>query len=71
MTTSIPSAYKLAVDGKIIAEEVKVMDSGSWPDYVFQAAYDLMPLPDVERSSLFPSHRLAGRLQVLIMVVIV
>lgn len=48
-TTSIPSGYKLAVDGKIIAEEFKVQDSGSWPDHVFQADYNLMPLPDVER----------------------
>ncbi len=48
-TISIPSAYKLAVDGKIIAEEFKVQDSGSWPDHVFQADYDLMPLPEVER----------------------
>ena len=47
--TSTPSGYKLAVDGKIIAEEVKVKDSGSWPDHVFQAGYDLMPLPEVER----------------------
>ncbi len=48
-TTSLPYGYKPAVDGKIICEEVKVKDSGSWPDFVFLAGYDLMPLPDVER----------------------
>ena len=26
-----------------------MQDSGSWPDHVFQAGYDLMPLPEVER----------------------
>ncbi len=47
-TISIPSGYKLAVDGKIICEEVKVKDSGSWPDHVLEAGYDLMPLAEVE-----------------------
>ena len=46
-TITIPTGYKLAVDGKIIAEEVKVEMSGSWPDYVFADDYDLMPLPQL------------------------
>ena len=48
-TTTFASGYLLSVDGKVIAEEFKVQDSGSWPDHVFQAGYDLMPLPEVER----------------------
>ena len=32
--------YKLLVDGKVIAEEVRVQLSGSWPDYVFEESYD-------------------------------
>ncbi len=47
-TTTIPSGYKLAVDGKIIAEEVQVEMSGSWPDHVFADNYRLMPLCEVE-----------------------
>jgi hypothetical protein len=36
--------YLLAVDGKIIGEEVRVEVSGSWPDYVFEESYVLTPL---------------------------
>lgn len=38
---SIPTGYLLAVDGKIISEELKVQLSGSWPDYVFKEDYKL------------------------------
>jgi hypothetical protein len=40
--------YLLAVDGKIISEEVRVEISGSWPDYVFAEDYALMPLNTLE-----------------------
>ncbi|MCB0482543.1 MAG: hypothetical protein KDC83_14030, partial [Flavobacteriales bacterium] len=40
--------YKLAVNGNIIAELVKVRLRNSWPDYVFQRDYDLMSLPKLE-----------------------
>jgi hypothetical protein len=39
--TSIPAGYLLAVDGKIISEELKVQLSGDWPDYVFDKKYKL------------------------------
>lgn len=39
--TSIPVGYLFAVDGKMIAEELKVQLSGSWPDYVFKNDYQL------------------------------
>ena len=45
--TTTPSE-KLAVNGTITAKEVKVTSIG-WPDHVFHAGYDLMPLPVVER----------------------
>ncbi|MFD2904407.1 hypothetical protein [Sphingobacterium anhuiense] len=38
---------KLAVNGKIRATEIKV-DSGPWPDFVFEEDYKLTPLKDVE-----------------------
>ena len=48
---NLPSAeYLLAVDGSIIAEEVRVELSGNWPDYVFADDYNLMPLSEVEKS---------------------
>lgn len=43
-----PNGYKLAVDGKVICEELKVELSQNWPDYVFEHDYDLKPLAEVE-----------------------
>lgn len=40
--------YKLAVKGKMIAEEVVVKLHENWPDYVFQPNYKLRTLEDVE-----------------------
>lgn len=42
------TGYKVAVDGKIIAEEVRVQLSGVWPDYVFDSEYTLTPLAQLE-----------------------
>jgi len=47
--TTNPNGYKLAVAGKIGAKEVQVeITSGAWPDYVFDRAYSLMPLNDLD-----------------------
>lgn len=49
--SAIPATgYQLSVDGKIIAEEVKVQLSTSWPDYVFGEGYKLMPIDELEKS---------------------
>lgn len=45
--TTDPGNYKLAVKGKIRAEEIKV-ETG-WADYVFQEGYDLPSLEEVEQ----------------------
>ncbi len=50
-TQCVPYDHRLAVDGKLICEEVTVKMSdaqGCWPDYVFSEEYKLMPLPEVE-----------------------
>lgn len=47
-TSSVPSEYTLAINGKTITEEVQVMLSTEWPDYVFADDYNLMPLTDLE-----------------------
>jgi hypothetical protein len=49
-SSRIATGYQLSVDGKIIAEEVKVQLSTSWPDYVFADDYRLMPIEDLEKS---------------------
>jgi hypothetical protein len=36
--------YELSVDGEVIAEGFTTMNSNSWPDYVFEKNYALMPL---------------------------
>ena len=48
-TSTVPSGYKMAVDGKLITEEVKVQLSGNWPDYVFKDDYDLPTLEEIQR----------------------
>ncbi len=40
--------YLLSVDGRIMCEELKVQNSGNWPDYVFAADYKLPSLSEVE-----------------------
>ncbi len=48
-TTTIPNGYRLAVQGKIIAEGVKVDLHTNWPDYVFDKDYPLMSLADMKQ----------------------
>lgn len=44
----LPDGYLLAVDGKIISEEIRVELSSDWPDYVFESDYELPELSDLE-----------------------
>ena len=46
---SIPAGFLLAVDGKIISEEVKVQLSGNWPDYVFDNKYKLRSFEELRK----------------------
>ena len=44
MGTSTPkTGYKLSVEGKVACRELKV-ETASWPDYVFESDYKLLPL---------------------------
>lgn len=56
--TTDTKGHKLAVAGSIVAESVKVKLQGSWPDYVFNENYKLMPLAEtkvyVERNGHLP-----------------
>ena len=47
-TATVPTGYRLAVDGNIVAEEIQIQLSDTWPDYVFEEDYDLKPLSEVE-----------------------
>lgn len=42
------TGYKLAVDGKVIAEEMRVQISNNWPDYVFADRYELASLEQLQ-----------------------
>lgn len=55
-TVSIPTGYKLAVAGNLIAEKVKVKKSNTWPDYVFSPNYKLPNLTEVETFIKQNSH---------------
>lgn len=45
---NMPAGFLLAVDGRVIAEEIQVEVSGSWPDYVFEDSYQLKDLVTLE-----------------------
>jgi len=47
--TSVNPAYRLAVAGNIVAEEVRVALQANWPDYVFENDYHLPSLAVVEQ----------------------
>lgn len=46
--TRTPGTSKLAVEGTIAARKIKVTQSATWPDFVFDAAYQLPSLQEVE-----------------------
>ncbi len=46
--TATPGSFKLAVNGKIWAQEVQVALTNPGPDYVFEPSYNLMPLSQIE-----------------------
>jgi hypothetical protein len=58
-TSVIPSDYKLAVAGKIIATEVMIKLQSEWPDYVFKPGYKLKSISEVE-SFVKENHHLPG-----------
>lgn len=45
-----PTGYKLAVDGGVICESVRVDMSEDWPDYVFEPEYNLMSISALKAS---------------------
>ncbi len=46
--TTDTKGFKLGVNGKIAATEVKVAEYANWPDFVFKADYNLPTLQEVE-----------------------
>lgn len=55
-TNIAPAGYKLAVGGKIVAEEVVVKLQANWPDYVFGNEYKLLSLSELERFIITNKH---------------
>jgi|GEM_PF-751529 len=55
-TQTIPSGYKLAVKGNLIAEKIVVKTSTAWPDFVFKKDYKLPSLNEVEQFIFENSH---------------
>lgn len=55
-TALTPSTFKLAVGGKIIAEELKVQLQAQWPDYVFAKDYKMQTLPELEKQIQEKGH---------------
>ncbi len=55
-SSRVAAGYSMSVDGKIMCEELKVQLSTAWPDYVFDDAYKLMPLTDLEATIKQQKH---------------
>lgn len=55
-TTTPATGYKLSVNGKIIATEMRVETVANWPDYVFGKDYKLLPLDELERKLNADKH---------------
>lgn len=54
--TTNPGPYKLAVEGKIGAREIKVTLANPWADYVFNKSYQLKSLYDLEKFIQLNKH---------------
>lgn len=52
----VPAGVRLAVGGKVLCEEMEVQLQGSWPDFVFEDSYPLMPLDELEKSLTVNRH---------------
>jgi hypothetical protein len=50
------NGYKLSVDGKIMGEELRIMNSSNWPDFVFEEDYPLMTLQELDQSIKVLGH---------------
>lgn len=55
-TATVPTGYKLAVKGNVIAEKLVVKTSTVWPDFVFKNEYKLPSLVEVEQFISKNSH---------------
>jgi hypothetical protein len=56
-TASIPAGYMLAVDGTAIFTKARVNSSySSWPDFVFNDNYSLLPINDLENYIKINKH---------------
>jgi hypothetical protein len=55
-SATIPAGYLLAVDGRIITEELRIQNSVNWPDYVFTDQYQLMSLDALKKSIQTHKH---------------
>ncbi|MEI9921933.1 MAG: fibronectin type III domain-containing protein [Bacteroidota bacterium] len=58
-TSTVPSGYRFAVKGKMIAEGIKLDLQMAWPDYVFGDNYKLRDLPSL-RSYINQNKHLPG-----------
>ncbi|MEL6558328.1 MAG: hypothetical protein AAFQ94_09100 [Bacteroidota bacterium] len=57
-TDKVPEEYVMALKGKAIMEEIKVMfaENWPWPDYVFTESYDLKSLEEVSKFIIENGH---------------
>lgn len=56
ITNPVPSSYKLAVGGVIIATGIDLKAPSKWPDYVFKPNYKLMSIGDLNEYVMKNGH---------------
>lgn len=54
--TTVPSGYKMIVDGVVGVRKLKVTQAANWADYVFNKTYKLLPLNKLEQYILQNKH---------------
>jgi hypothetical protein len=52
----LANGYLLSVDGKIIAEEMRIQNFTNWPDYVFEPNYKRMSFEELKQSIAQNKH---------------
>ena len=55
-STQAAAGYLLAVDGKVICEELRIQNATMWPDYVFNEDYKLKNLDVLEKEIQVAKH---------------
>lgn len=58
-SSQVANGYRLSINGRVIAEEMRIQNSTAWPDYVFKSDYHLLSLAET-KAFISRNNRLPG-----------